>query len=107
MADHSTRVSALDADGELFFISRKAAEWLVEEGRAKWIGPARIQLLHEARELRGRSSRGYIVVQLVKTQHRRKRGGKTTVKVKLPADRRPTPVSQRKHSNLDFVDITD
>lgn len=94
MADHSTRVSALDADGELFYTSRKAADWLVEAGRAKWIGPARIQMFSEAKELRGRSSAGFITLQIVAKKNRRKRGGKTGVHVRLPADRRPTRSSE-------------
>jgi hypothetical protein len=88
---HTSRVSVVDADGEHFYVSSKTANWLEANGRAKWTAPGAMVLVFEARELRVRG----VNLQLLPIVNRRKRGGKTSVRVKLPADRRPTPLSQR------------
>jgi hypothetical protein len=93
MPHHTTRVSIVDPEGNVYYCSRKLADWLLEVGRAKPLGEGRIALLFEARELRPRKSgkQGPRVLQLVAKTNRRKRGGRTSVHVRLPADRRPTP----------------
>jgi hypothetical protein len=70
----SAGIEVIDPDGERFWISRKIAVWLVDEvGRAKWMGPSKIALLFPARELRGRSSGGFITLQLVGLTNRRRK----------------------------------
>jgi hypothetical protein len=87
----SSGIEVVDPDGERFYVSRKTAKWLEDTGHAKWTCPQRMVLLFEARELRVSG----VNLQLLPIVDRRKRGGKTSVHVRLPADRRPTPVSQR------------
>lgn len=66
-------VEIIDEDGRRWRIPNKTSRWLETKGAAKWIGPHTMILIFQAKEYRGLSSNGFIVMQLAALRDRRAR----------------------------------
>ena len=66
-------VEIIDEDGRRYRIPNKTAKWLETRGAAKWVGPSTMILIFLAKEYRGKSSDGFIILQLSKLFDRRQR----------------------------------